>query len=154
MSGLSQPRRIGTLQIRLQSGVAAPQQEGFGPARGPSDGDFMVLTCQQRGRRVVPSDPGRSLMLTKPTGGVPHKGGMRFGTDSLEYRVLSQWIAAGAPQPDSSDARIEKLEIVPAAVVVKSPSTQQLLVRARFTDGHWEDVTGWTKYTSANESVA
>jgi Protein of unknown function (DUF1549)/Protein of unknown function (DUF1553) len=118
------------------------------------DGDFMVLTRQQRGRRIVPSDPGRSLMLIKPTGAVPHKGGLRFRTNSLEYRVLSQWIAAGAPRPRSSDARIDRLEILPSAVVLKSPSAQQLLVRARFTDGHWEDVTRWTKFTSANESVA
>jgi len=118
------------------------------------DGDFMVLTRQQRGRRIVPSDPGRSLMLTKPSGAVPHKGGLRFQTNSLEYRVLSEWIAAGAPQPQAADARIDKLEIVPTGVVLKSPSAQQLLVRARFTDGHWEDVTQWTKFTSANESVA
>ncbi len=57
------------------------------------------ITRQPRGRRIVPSDPGRSLMLTKPTGAVPHKGGLRFRADSLEYRVLSEWIAAGRRRP-------------------------------------------------------
>ncbi len=63
------------------------------------EGDFTTLTRQARGRRMVPTDPGRSLLLTKPSGAVPHKGGLRFSPDSLEYRVLAEWIAAGAPGP-------------------------------------------------------
>src|ERR1019366_6267118 len=31
---------------------------------------------------------------------------------------------------------------------------QQILVRARFSDGHTEDVTRWAKYASTDESVA
>ncbi|MBI2823532.1 MAG: DUF1553 domain-containing protein [Planctomycetia bacterium] len=118
------------------------------------DGDFLVLTRQARGRRIVPSDPGRSLMLTKPTAAVPHKGGLRFRTDSLEYRVLSEWIAAGAPGPKADDPRIDRLEMLPGGVVLRPGMKQQFLVRAHFDDGHWEDVTRWAKYTSANESVA
>src|SRR5262249_4736877 len=30
--------------------------------------DWHVLTRQARGRRIVPDDPGRSLLLTKPSG--------------------------------------------------------------------------------------
>ena len=61
------------------------------------DADYTYLTRQAVGRRIVPSDPGRSLMLLKPTGAVPHKGGKRFDVDSLDYKVLSEWIAAGSP---------------------------------------------------------
>src|SRR2546426_6456011 len=46
-----------------------------------NDGDFLTITRQALGRRIVLSDPGRSLLLFKPTGAVPHKGGQRFGTD-------------------------------------------------------------------------
>ncbi len=59
----------------------------------------MQITRQARGRRVVPSDPGRSLLLTKPTGAMPHGGGLRLDVGSLEYRVISEWIAAGMPPP-------------------------------------------------------
>ena len=69
--------------------------------------DYFDITRQARGRRVVPSDPGRSLVLTKPTGAVPHKGGVRFAVDSPEYRVVSQWIAAGAPAPQDDDPRLD-----------------------------------------------
>ena len=118
------------------------------------EGDFQTITRQARGRRIVPSDPGRSLILTKPTGAVPHKGGLRFRVNSLEYRVLADWIAAGTPGPKPDDPRIERLEILPPAAVLKPEMTQQLLVLAHFSDGHVEDVTRWAKYTSTNESVA
>lgn len=118
------------------------------------EGDFNTITRQARGRRIVPSDPGRSLLLTKPTAAVPHKGGLRFRVHSLEYRVLADWIAAGAPPPSTNDARLERLEILPAASVLKPDMKQQLIVLAHFSDGHSEDVTRWAKCTSTNESVA
>jgi hypothetical protein len=118
------------------------------------EGDFNVITRQARGRRIVPSDPGRSLVLTKPTAAVPHKGGLRFRVNSLEYRVLADWIAAGTSPPKADDPRVERLEILPAASVLKPDMHQQLIVLARFTDGHTEDVTRWAKFTSTNESVA
>src|SRR5262249_7344235 len=78
---------------------AAAGQNGFKLSlRGYDDeGDYLALTHNALGRRIVPSDPGRSLMLLKPTAAVPHKGGKRFETTSLEYRILSQWIANGTP---------------------------------------------------------
>jgi len=118
-----------------------------------SQGDFNVLTRQARGRRIVPSDPGRSLILLKPTGGVPHKGGFRFDLDSRDYRVLSQWIAAATPPPSNDDPRIVRVEVFPKQVVLATDATKQLIVRARFSDGHEEDVTRWAKYTATNSSV-
>ena len=70
-------------------------------------------------RRVVLSDPGRSLVLTKPSGAVPHKGGIRFAVDSPEYRVLAEWIAAG-PAPRDDDPRLARLEILPGSSVLKA----------------------------------
>jgi hypothetical protein len=135
---------------------AAAGQNGFKLSlRGYDDeGDYLALTHHALGRRIVPSDPGRSLMLLKPTGAVPHKGGTRFETNSLEYRILSEWIAAGTPGPRKEDPQIERIEMVPPQVVLKPGNTQQLIVRAYFNDGQIQDVTRWAKYTSANESVA
>jgi hypothetical protein len=118
------------------------------------EGDFQTITRQARGRRIVPSDPGRSLLLTKPTGAIPHKGGLRFSVDSRDYRVLVEWIAAGMPAPKATDRRIERLEIVPSGVVLKPGMNQQFVLLAHFNDGFIEDVTRWGKYTSTNESVA
>src|SRR5262245_15516056 len=119
---------------------AAAGQNGFKLSlRGYDDeGDYIALTRHALGRRIVPSDPGRSLMLLKPTGAVPHKGGKKFDTDSLEYKILSDWIASGVPGPKKEDARIERVEVTPARVILKAGGEQQSSVRAHFTVGHTE----------------
>jgi hypothetical protein len=134
---------------------AAAGQSGFKLSlRGyDDDGDYVALTRHALGRRIVPSDPGRSLMLLKPTGTVPHKGGKKFDTDSLEYRILADWIASGAPGPRKEDPHIDRIEITPAHTILKPGEGQQLTVRAFFNDGHDEEVTRWVKYTDANSSV-
>jgi len=134
---------------------AAAGQNGFRLSlRGYDDqGDFTTLTRQALGRRVDTSDPGRSLILLKATATVPHKGGKRFEVGSAEYKILADWIAAGAPGPSASDARIERLELSPSHVVLTNGATQQLTARAFFNDEHSEDVTRWVKYTAANASV-
>ncbi|MBI3839483.1 MAG: DUF1553 domain-containing protein [Planctomycetia bacterium] len=131
-------------------------KKGFKLTLGAYDpvADYFYITRQARSRRVVLSDPGRSLVLMKPSGAVPHKGGLRFTVDSPEYRVVSQWIASGAPAPQENDPRLNRLEILPAASVLKPGVKQQLIVRAYFTDAHAEDVTRWARFTSSNESVA
>ncbi|MBB75538.1 MAG: S-layer protein [Planctomycetaceae bacterium] len=118
------------------------------------EADYAYLTRQARGRRIIPEDPGRSLILTKPTGLIPHKGGIRFEVGSTEYQVLAEWIAAGSPGPADDDPVIERLEVLPHASRQKAGSIQQLVVLAHFNDGHVEDVTRWAKYTSVNSSVA
>jgi hypothetical protein len=123
------------------------------------DADYTYLTRQAVGRRIVPTDPGRSLILTKPTGLLPHKGGVKLEVGSLEYRVLSEWIASGVPGPKADDPQIERLEVLPkysTQSLADGPnkSTQQLVVLAHFSDGHVEDATRWAKYTSSNMAVA
>ncbi|WP_206107650.1 DUF1549 domain-containing protein [Paludisphaera rhizosphaerae] len=122
--------------------------QGYDP-----DADFFNIVKQDRGRRVELSDPGRSLFLAKPTGAIPHKGGVKFATDSLEYRILSEWIAAGAPTPSETDPRVERLEVAPSRSIQNVGRSQQVLVRAVYTDGRTEDVTRWVKWSSADESV-
>ncbi len=116
--------------------------------------DYHAITKQARGRRIELADPGSSLLLTKPSGAVPHKGGLRFDVDSLDYKIIADWISAGAPGPSDQDPVVERLEITPAAAVVEMKKTEQMQVRAIYSNGQTEDVTRWTKYTSANETVA
>ena len=134
---------------------AAAGQNGFRLSlRGyDDDGDYIALTRHALGRRIIPSDPGRSLLLLKPTGAVPHKGGKKFEVDSAEYKILADWIAYGAPGPKKEDPRIARIEVSPDLATLKPDGSQQLTVRAIFNDGHSEDVTRWAKYTDANSSV-
>ena len=116
--------------------------------------DHRVITRQARGRRIELSEPGRSLILAKPSGAIRHKGGLRFEVDSPDYRILADWISAGAPAPSENDTRMTKLEVLPAVSLLSPGENQQMMVRAHYSDGRVEDVTRWAKYASTNESVA
>ena len=118
------------------------------------DQDYDTLTRESLGRRVSLSEPSHSLMLLKPTFAVPHGGGKRFSTDSLEYRVIAEWIAAGAPRPLDSDPTVTGLEVFPASATLKAGAEQQLVVRAKYSDGRLRDVTRWVRYGSSDEGVA
>src|SRR5262245_44577869 len=61
--------------------------------------DHAALLRQVDQRRVNLLDPESSLILQKPTGQVVHQGGLRFNRESIEYQILRDWIAAGAPGP-------------------------------------------------------
>ncbi len=118
------------------------------------DVDYDTLTRSSVGRRVSLADPASSLILLKPTFAVPHGGGKRFAPDSLEYRVIGEWIAAGAPPPSATDPEVTGLEVFPAAATLKQGAEQQLVVRAKYSDGRVDDVTRWVKFLSNNEGVA
>lgn len=116
-------------------------------------GDHFTITQQALGRRVEISDPGRSLILTKPTGALPHKGGLRLKTDSVEYQILSNWIAEGALGPDTTDAQLTKLEVKPEKIVLSPGESAQVSVFAHYSDGKKENVSRWAKFNSSNTPV-
>ena len=122
---------------------------GYDPAT-----DYQTIVTQARGRRIELADPGRSLILAKPTGALPHKGGLRFETDSREYKVIADWIAGGAVPPADADPSVERVEILPDAVQLSVGDEQDFVVRAHYSNGRVEDVTRWVKFSSSNESVA
>jgi hypothetical protein len=134
---------------------AAAGQNGFKLSlRGyDNEGDYLAITRQAFGRRVNPTDPAHSLLLLKPTAAMPHKGGKRFETNSIDYKILSEWIAEGTPPPRDNDPRIQKLEISPEHAVLEPGATSHLTARATFSDGRVADVTHWVKFTAANASV-
>ena len=117
-------------------------------------GDYFAITREARGRRIELSDPGRSLILAKPSGVLPHKGGLRLDPKSSEYAVVAGWISGGAPPPSDEDATLVRVEVLPNATILEKGSQQQLIVRAISSDGRIEDVTRLAKYSSSNETVA
>jgi hypothetical protein len=118
------------------------------------DLDYDALTRQSVGRRIDPEEPARSLMLLKPTMAVPHGGGRRFDTNSLEYKILSGWIAQGMPRPHEDDLQVTSLEVLPAASRLAAGAEQQLVVRAKYSDGQTRDITRWVKFSTSDEGVA
>jgi hypothetical protein len=122
---------------------------GYGPEL-----DYDALTRQANARRIVKTAPAESLMLLKATGAVEHGGGVLFAPGSPDYTVIAEWIGAGLPGPGDDDPRIDAVEAIPAAVSLKPGDSQQILVRATYTDGRSADVTRWAKFGTSDETVA
>lgn len=119
-----------------------------------ANSDHFTMTSQDQGRRIEPTDPSASLLLAKPTMSVAHKGGLRLEKDSLNYKVLEQWISAGSAGPLADDAKLVGIEVLPNHMQVRNGTSQQLIVRARYADGRMEDVTHWAKFSSSRATVA
>jgi len=122
---------------------------GYDPAS-----DHLAITRDARGRRVDLADPGVSLLLTKPTTAVAHKGGKRLEVDGHDYRVLAAWMAAGCPGPDARQKRLVSIALGPAEAELVPGQSRQFTVTAVYSDGSSRDVTPWARFTSADESVA
>lgn len=116
--------------------------------------DYAQIVQSAEGRRVVLSDPERSILLQKPTMMLEHGGKQRFLPYSREYNRLAQWLADGAPAPSRSDPHVVGLEIWPARRVMRIGEEQQLLVRAKWSDGKIEDVTPTVQFDTLNEGIA
>jgi hypothetical protein len=119
-----------------------------------SERDYLAITRQARGRRVVPGDAESSLLLQKALGDIPHSGGVRFERDSLDHVTLRDWIQAGAPGPSANDTRVEAIEVHPESVRLSAGGTQQFSVIARYSGGRRRDVTRWAKFTATEAAVA
>ena len=77
------------------------------------DFDFQSLTREQFGRRVNPVSPRQSLVFLKPTAGVAHEGGLRFGPQSIEAATLLRWIAASGRDDRAEAPRVRSLRVFP-----------------------------------------
>jgi hypothetical protein len=118
--------------------------------------DNLTLIREDLGRRVDRVTPDESLLLLKPLMKVPHGGGQKLKKTDPAYAVLRDWIAQGS-QPDPADQpRCVKIEISPATGrQFKFPAhTQQMAVRAHFSDGTSRDVTPLACYSSSDTEVA
>ncbi len=116
--------------------------------------DYQAIISEGRGRRVSLAAPCESLLLTKATNRVPHGGGRRIETDSVEYQRLLRWISTGTPWGDDESPRIVAIDVLPKQQVLPERSQQRLLVTARFSDGSLRDVTSEAVYSSNDETLA
>lgn len=118
------------------------------------DGDYARLMREFGGRRINLTDPSASLLLRKATGQAEHGGGVRLRTDSFEYELLRNWIAAGAKADDAARSRAKELKVSPLEQVTKKGETYKLKVEAQFSDGITEDVTAYCSFESMDSAVA
>ncbi|MFN4257675.1 MAG: DUF1549 domain-containing protein [Gemmataceae bacterium] len=100
-------------------------------------------------------NPARSLALEKATQQRPHKGGQRFEANSWEYRMFHDWIAAGAPYEPGKEPVLERLDVIPPALVLsKKGDTATLKIVAHYSDNSVEDVTALTQFSTNDDVIA
>lgn len=117
--------------------------------------DYEALLYDLGGRRFNRADPGRSLMLTKPTQQVPHGGGLRFEINSDYYKTIYSWIAQGVPFGDPAVDSVGKIEVEPKEIFMDKPGgSVGLKIVATFRDGSKRDVTRETNIDSNVPDVA
>jgi hypothetical protein len=116
--------------------------------------DHDALVGGERPRTNL-KDPSQSLILLKPTRGVPHKGGKRMDVGGWQYNLVLRWLQGGAPGVKEKDATFAALDIEPREIVFPKPGGHvQLKVRARWSDGAEEDVTPLCRFRTNDESIA
>lgn len=119
-----------------------------------SEADFHAIAREMRGRRIEIAEPSKSLLLAKPTGALPHKGGIKLDTESRDYQIIAKWIADGAKAPEESDRRLTHISVIPENAILKPNDLSQILVNAHYNDGRVVDVTHWAKFSATDEAIA
>ena len=116
--------------------------------------DYRALVDDISGRRFNRSQPAQSLMLLKPTQGVPHEGGFLFDEQSRYYKVIEQWIAEGCQFTDKTN-KVASLAVYPEKPLLQDDTgQQQLIVVATYEDGTTRDVTREAVFDTSNFEVA
>ena len=123
---------------------------GFDP-----NGDYDRLTREMPGRRINLAIPESSLLIEKTTGVVPHTGGKRFDMDSEYSDTLLRWLRAGVPKDQGEVPKVVSVEIYPKRAVLDGEgATQQISVRAKYSDGTDRDVTSLAFFLTNNDNSA
>lgn len=118
-------------------------------------GDYERVVTEMYGRRVNLSVPENSLLLLKATGSVPHTGGKLFDKESPYYRILADWIQAGAPDDRENVPETTSVHVSFNSVAFRSAGeTRAMRVTAKSSDGTERDVTSLARFFSNDTSVA
>lgn len=120
---------------------------GFSPEE-----DYERMVVESFGRRLSPSAPASSLLLLKPSGAMPHKGGVALPRESRAYGVLLRWIEAGFPGPRAGDRTLDGLQLSGGGELAPGASVP-LQVTARWSDGREEDVTWLAQFFSNDPAI-
>jgi hypothetical protein len=123
---------------------------GFDP-----DGDHFRLTREAPGRRINLALPEESLLVEKSLGKVPHTGGQRIKPGSFLHKELVRWMEAKAPNDPPTIPVATALDIYPKSAVLDGKGeTQQMTVKATYSDGSVRDVTHLALFLSNNDTSA
>lgn len=118
-------------------------------------GDYHRLTREFTGRRIDLALPEECLLIEKAVGKVPHTGGAPIQLGDEHYDAIMRWLDSGAPADSGPVPSVTELQLYPSnAVLNGDEATQQLTVRAKYSDGSDRDVTSLAYFMSSNDNSA
>lgn len=118
-------------------------------------GDYIRLTREMVGRRINLAIPEESTLVEKAVGSVPHSGNQCYAEDSQYNQTILEWISNGAPNDAKEIATVTGIEVYPKQMVLEGQgNTQQMTVRATYSDGTDRDVTKLALFMSNNDPTA
>jgi hypothetical protein len=155
--------RTGILPILTRAGCNAGTCHGAATGQGglrlsllgyDPEEDHLRITRESGGRRIDVDVAAESLLLRKAAGGLDHEGGRRLPRDSAGFRIVHDWIAAGAPF-GPRDLRVLGIAVEPGDIRLPGPDhALNLRVTAALSDGTRADVSGLALYSSNDDVVA
>jgi mono/diheme cytochrome c family protein len=116
--------------------------------------DYREIVKESRGRRIFPAAPEESLLLLKPTATIEHGGGERFAVGSETYKLLVNWIRAGAPYQATNEPTLAGVTVEPNEHTHKKKSATPLIVKAKYSDGSTRDVTRLADFAVNDKEIA
>ncbi|NNE90076.1 MAG: DUF1549 domain-containing protein, partial [Verrucomicrobiales bacterium] len=119
------------------------------------NGDHYRLTREMAGRRINLAIPEESLLVEKSIEAVPHTGGKLFEKGSHSWRTMVEWIENGAENDTGDIPYVTEMTLYPPKLVLEGAgATQQMTVRAKYSDGTDRDVTELAVFMSSNDPTA
>jgi WD40 repeat protein len=116
--------------------------------------DYAEIVKEGRGRRVFPAAPSESLLLLKPTMAIEHGGGERFEVGSETYKLLVDWIRGGMVYQHTNEPALVSISVEPHERTYRKRATQQLRVKANYSDGSKRDVTRLADFVANEKELA
>ena len=115
--------------------------------------DHATITREALGRRINAASPEESLLVRKAANLIPHGGGQRLEPGGKAAKILTDWIAEGAPGPRRDEATLQRIEVSPSGSTLAIGESSQLTVTAIDSDGQRRDVTWLTQFASSDSGV-
>jgi hypothetical protein len=116
--------------------------------------DYQAVVGDAFSRRLNLLNPRESLVLKKPIGDVPHRGGIRFERGSLGAEILQLWIEQGAKSDVDDRVEIDHVSVHPDQFVLEPGMRHRLQLIAHYNDGTSRDVTRLGIFNVNTEGVA
>lgn len=116
--------------------------------------DYRSITQEFLGRRINLQNPEASLLLRKPLGEVPHRGGVRLERGDPLHETLLRWLQDGAPGDTDSALKLVSVRILPEKAILRMGTQQQLQLLAVYSDGTRRDVTRLGVFASNADTIA